>query len=321
MSSSTHLQLPYLAPAQAQKHVTVNESLSLLDRIVQLSVISATTSAQPGSPADGDIYILPPGKTGAAWGGFADHALAHYLDGAWAQITPRLGWRAFVQDENTLVRRAASSWEDVASPLSAAIAGVGANGLITRTGPAAAAARSIASGVGVSVSNGDGAAGDPTVAIDLTADFAWSGAHDFGDDVSFAGAVAPLSDNSVDLGSGSLRFATVYAATGTINTSDALEKTPLTAIPESLLRAGRALAYKIGAFQWRSAVADKGASVARRHIGVTAQDVRDAFLAQGEEPHRWGLYCVDQRTGRLSLRSDQVLYLMIAALAAPAATD
>src|SRR6185503_15210347 len=63
MSNTSNLVLPYLAVGQAQKHVTVNESLRKLDAILQLSVVSATTAAQPASPADGAVYILPPGKT------------------------------------------------------------------------------------------------------------------------------------------------------------------------------------------------------------------------------------------------------------------
>ena len=77
MSQSTRLGLPYLAAAQAQKHITVNESLLRLDALVQLSARSATTTAQPASPSDGDIYILPSGKTGAAWGAMAAGALAY----------------------------------------------------------------------------------------------------------------------------------------------------------------------------------------------------------------------------------------------------
>ena len=37
--TSTHLLLPYLLAAQAQKHVTVNEALRLLDGLVQLAVL------------------------------------------------------------------------------------------------------------------------------------------------------------------------------------------------------------------------------------------------------------------------------------------
>jgi len=66
MSDATaRLQLPFLLPAQAQKHVTLNQSLLRLDALVQTSVLSATTAAQPAAPADGDLYLLPAGKTGA----------------------------------------------------------------------------------------------------------------------------------------------------------------------------------------------------------------------------------------------------------------
>lgn len=102
MSDSTNLGLPYLAAAQAQKHVTVNEALRRLDALVQLSVVSATTTAQPASPADGAVYILPAGKTGAAWGAMANGALAYWRDGAWEQITPREGWLAWVRDTNSV---------------------------------------------------------------------------------------------------------------------------------------------------------------------------------------------------------------------------
>ena len=34
MSATTNLQLPYILPAQSQKHVTVNESLRILDALV-----------------------------------------------------------------------------------------------------------------------------------------------------------------------------------------------------------------------------------------------------------------------------------------------
>lgn len=66
MSQSTRLGLPYLAAGQAQKHVTVTESLLRLDAVVNLAAKSGTTGAQPTSPSDGDIYVLLAGKTGAA---------------------------------------------------------------------------------------------------------------------------------------------------------------------------------------------------------------------------------------------------------------
>lgn len=114
MSASASLQLPYLAPAQSQKHVTVNESLRRLDAIVQLSVVSQSVSAEPGAPSDGDCYILPAGKTGANWGAMSNFAVAYYVDGAWSQLTPREGWRAHVNDENRVWVYDGAAWAGLA---------------------------------------------------------------------------------------------------------------------------------------------------------------------------------------------------------------
>ena len=95
--TSTHLLLPYLLAAQAQKHITVNEALRLLDGLVQLAVLNRHVTAPPASPADGARYIVAPGATGA-WAGW-DLNVAYYVDGAWTRLVPRTGWQAWVVDE------------------------------------------------------------------------------------------------------------------------------------------------------------------------------------------------------------------------------
>lgn len=114
MEMSPRIALSYLAPQQAQKHVTVNEALRRLDAVVALSVKSRTVAAEPASPADGDAYILPAGKTGAAWGPMTALAIAAFQDGAWAQITPGEGWRAFVQDTNEFLFFDGAAWTGAA---------------------------------------------------------------------------------------------------------------------------------------------------------------------------------------------------------------
>lgn len=110
MSNTSNLMLPFLAVGQAQKHVTVNESLRRLDAVVQLSVVSATTAAQPSSPADGSVYIVPVGKSGSDWAAWANWSPGYYRDGAWEQLTPREGWLAFVQDADQLLHYTGSAW-------------------------------------------------------------------------------------------------------------------------------------------------------------------------------------------------------------------
>ncbi len=107
--TSTHLLLPYLLAAQAQKHVTVNEALRLLDGLVQLAVLDRDLTAPPGAPAEGDRYIVAGAATGA-WTGW-DGSVAYWVDGAWMRLVPRPGWRAWVEDEAALVIWTGAAWE------------------------------------------------------------------------------------------------------------------------------------------------------------------------------------------------------------------
>ena len=106
--STTHLLLPYILAAQAQKHVTHNEALRILDGLVQLSVLDRDLTAPPGSPADGDRYIVATGATGD-WAGW-DLNVALWTDGAWLRLPPRTGWRAWVEDEGLLLIYDGAGW-------------------------------------------------------------------------------------------------------------------------------------------------------------------------------------------------------------------
>ena len=59
MSETTHLGLPLVQPAQAQKHVTVNEALAKLDGLTQLILSSVTILTPPTSASDGQSYFVP----------------------------------------------------------------------------------------------------------------------------------------------------------------------------------------------------------------------------------------------------------------------
>lgn len=106
--TTAHLALPFIMASQAQKHVTHNEALRLLDGIVQLSVLDRDLTAPPGSPAEGARYIPASGATGA-WAGWAG-SIAYWVDGAWMRILPAPGWLAWVEDENVLLVYDGAGW-------------------------------------------------------------------------------------------------------------------------------------------------------------------------------------------------------------------
>lgn len=108
MSETTNLLLPYILAAQAQKHVTHNEALRMLDGLVHLAVKDRDLAAPPGLPAEGDRYLVAAGATGA-WAGW-DGDIALWTDGAWMRLPARQGWRAWIEDEAILLVRGASGW-------------------------------------------------------------------------------------------------------------------------------------------------------------------------------------------------------------------
>ena len=107
---SPNLSLPYIQQNQAQKHVTHNEGMRLLDGVVQLSVLSRAQTAPPANPVAGDRYILPSGATGA-WAGF-DDSLAHWEENAWRIIPPNEGWVAWDQNGLALLVFSQGQWTE-----------------------------------------------------------------------------------------------------------------------------------------------------------------------------------------------------------------
>jgi hypothetical protein len=98
MPETASLKLPLLVAEQAQKQVTHNEALRLLDALVKTRVVEQGLTTPPGSPAEGAIYIPGSGATGdwSAW----DFNLATYLDGAWQKIVPQVGWLVYDIDQD-----------------------------------------------------------------------------------------------------------------------------------------------------------------------------------------------------------------------------
>ncbi|WP_446653111.1 tail fiber domain-containing protein [Blastomonas sp.] len=114
--------------------------------------------------------------------------------------------------------------------------------------------------------------------------------------IAIATSIGLLSgaDNARVLGSASLRWSTVYAGTGTINTSDEREKHWRGELSPAELRAAKRIIGELGIYQWNDAVAEKGEDGARLHFGVRAQQ---AFAIMEDEGLDWGRYawaCYDQ---------------------------
>ncbi|MCQ8186165.1 DUF2793 domain-containing protein [Parvularcula maris] len=107
--TSARLGLSYLAEAQAQKHVTVNESLRRLDGILHVRVKSVSLTAEPGA-SEGDAYILPQNATGAAWSGQPEGTLMIFQEGAWTAVAPFAGLVVYSEEDAGLRAHDGSGW-------------------------------------------------------------------------------------------------------------------------------------------------------------------------------------------------------------------
>lgn len=101
----------------------------------------------------------------------------------------------------------------------------------------------------------------------------------------------PSNDNSCSLGLSARRWSVVYAATGTINTSDARLKNSIKDIDDKLLDAWGNIEPK--QYKFNDATEKKGEK-ARYHTGYLAQDIQAECEKHGVNASDYGLFCYDE---------------------------
>ena len=107
--------------------------------------------------------------------------------------------------------------------------------------------------------------------------------------VAAATSSGSYADNTLDLGSNSVRWDDIYATNGTIQTSDEREKQDIRHITEAETRVAQACKGLLKAYRWKDAVAEKGHE-ARTHFGIIAQDLQAAFAAEGLDAGDYAMF-------------------------------
>lgn len=417
MEQSPRLSLSYVAPSQAQKHVTVNETFRRLDALAQMTVRSRTIAAEPAAPAEGDGYILPASPSGAAWDNYAVHDLAFFQDGAWVSIASVQGMRAYVADEDALVVFDGAAWSPVGGVAESTQFGVNATADATNrlsvksdavlfshddvtpgTGDARLKVNKAAAGdtashlfqTGFSGRAEFGLTGDDDFHVKVSADGAsWNDAiivdkdtgyvgvmkaptsvftldvgggfrfrasdpsttqecyifdadsggvnnifwyrptvRDFligtgaGDFVSRAAVLRPDADNNQPLGESGKRWSVVYAATGTISTSDERGKKDIRACDLGLafIRDLKPIKYRhkdggnriIGVDSATDQAITEPREGVRTHYGLSAQQVYASLKAHKVKDFAgWVLADKDDAKSAQGLRYDQFIPLLI----------
>lgn len=109
-----------------------------------------------------------------------------------------------------------------------------------------------------------------------------------------AGALAPVTDNTVNLGVAATgRIKDTYLVNSPTVTSDEREKTWHGDMSDAEYGAALQIIKELGFYQWNESVQAKGAD-ARYHFGPRAQRVGKIMSDHGLDPHRYGFFCYDK---------------------------
>lgn len=122
---SPRLALPFIQPSQAQKHVTHNEALALLDFVVQLAVEEVGALVPPEVPEEGALWALGAVPVGA-WAGQGG-MIAGLVDDTWRFVDPKDGWITLDKATGRLLRQEGGAWVTLAPPDLNDLDGVGIN--------------------------------------------------------------------------------------------------------------------------------------------------------------------------------------------------
>ncbi len=237
---SARLSLPYLLPAQAQKHVTHNEALARLDMVTQLAVEAFEANTPPAVPTEGEIWALGSAASDA-WAGQEAGTLAGWDGVAWVFVPPQEGWLALGKTDGALMRWTGTHWDRPAPPELDNLDGVGVNTFhdnINRLSVASEATLLTHDGAGHQLKINKAAAGDTASLLFQTG---WSGRAEMGTTGNDDFAIKTSADGSAwttalafDAGTGIADGAAVQQA-ATDTTPGRLARTDYTYGPGNLI--------------------------------------------------------------------------------------
>ena len=110
MSDTARFALPLLESGQAQKELTHNEALALIDIGLHTVVEAAATNTPPASPLAGQCWIVGSAPT-EEWAGRAG-SVAGWTAGGWRFLPARDGMAVWNRATGRPAARMDGTWED-----------------------------------------------------------------------------------------------------------------------------------------------------------------------------------------------------------------
>jgi hypothetical protein len=163
MSDFTNsIKLPLLFPSQADKHVTVNQSLQKIDTVLMASVTAIGQNTPPSAPTENLKVLVGAQPTGIFVG--RTNQLATYLDDDWQFALPQIGWIVFASTEQRYLAFNGTNWSDLGKKLGA-VQDIPLLGLGTSADPTAPFAAKLNSALWTALSPAEGGSGSLRIAL------------------------------------------------------------------------------------------------------------------------------------------------------------
>lgn len=99
--------LPLIQTGQAQKDVTHNDAIGIIDTLLHLAV-EATVASRPIAPIAGQCWIIASGATGV-WAGH-DGRIAAFTAAGWTEVLPRDGCLAWDKQAGVFALYQGGGW-------------------------------------------------------------------------------------------------------------------------------------------------------------------------------------------------------------------
>ncbi|WOR13870.1 DUF2793 domain-containing protein [Hyphomonas sp. FCG-A18] len=329
------LGLPYLLPNQAQKHVTLNESLKAVDTLLMAAIEGQGATVPPAAPFEGESWLIGAAATDA-WQAM-DTQLAVWLDGAWHFYTPVAGWQVWDKSIQQVIVFDGGGWQPVSKePQNLELLGLATtadtnNPLAVRLNQALFTARE----------GWDGGSGDLRITLNKESESAvgslvfqsgWSGRAEIGlvgqnnlsfrvspdggtwydavsihpidQTVHFGASPVPTSSAALDLGQANQIWRDLYLQNAPTISSDRRSKTEIEDLQEPL----RFLDFL-------RPVSFQRTPMGKRHFGFVAQEVREALIAVGhDDAALWRLADPDDQDSQQLLSPDELIAVLVAAI-------
>jgi hypothetical protein len=110
-STTPKLSIVDLIDGQSGAAARVNGNMRILDTLVNCRIIDRDLSVPPGSPSNGDAYIVAAGASGAWASNVGD--IAYWNSSVWKFIPPAEGFTIRVLDENVRLEYDGTVWQRI----------------------------------------------------------------------------------------------------------------------------------------------------------------------------------------------------------------